>query len=61
MFLSWLALLFSILGEVTAVDICSDYPKPDPCLPGGEWDPVLNRYIQVDRVASYAIDMPSLV
>ncbi|CAI8010918.1 hypothetical protein GBAR_LOCUS7120 [Geodia barretti] len=42
MFLSWLALLFSILGAVTAVDICSDYPKPDPCLPGGEWDPVLN-------------------
>ena len=28
---------------VAAIDICGTYPHPDPCLPGGEWDPALNR------------------
>ena len=30
-----------------SVRICEDYPSPDPCRPGGVWDPVLNRYIKL--------------
>ena len=39
------ALLIAVVSwrQVVAVDICSNYPRPDPCLPGGEWDPVINR------------------
>ena len=39
----FLVLIYADLLLVSTVDICKHYPKPDPCLPGGEWDPVLNR------------------
>ena len=31
------------LGRGNSVEICARYPKPDPCLPGGVWDPVIQR------------------
>lgn len=36
-----LATLLVSFYPIWAVDICGDYPRPDPCLPGGEWDPSL--------------------
>ena len=28
------------------VDLCSS-PSPDPCHPGGKWDPLLNKYASI--------------
>ena len=45
----WLAVLatLGLSAQAVRVDICARYPNPDPCLPGGVWDPILNRYIGV--------------
>jgi len=42
----WLAVLatLGLSAQAVRVDICARYPNPDPCLPGGVWDPILNRY-----------------
>ena len=37
--------LLACSEELLAVDICGRYPDPDPCLPGGVWDPILNRSV----------------
>jgi len=41
-FLLLLAHFSSAESKVT-VDTCRGYPELDPCLPGGVWDPVLDR------------------
>ena len=28
------------------VDLCNN-PSPDPCHPGGKWDPLLNKYASI--------------
>ena len=33
----------SACGPASSIDICGKYPSPDPCRPGGLWDPVLER------------------
>lgn len=42
---TYVAVVFASFSLSVAVDICGKYPHPDPCLPGGEWDPVLNRSV----------------
>ena len=42
-FLAWAVVLLLSCHPSRTVDICGNYPHPDPCLPGGEWDPALNR------------------
>ena len=40
-----LLLALEVVHDGTCVQICEKYPSPDPCQPGGVWDPVLNRLI----------------
>jgi len=35
----------SMKGVSDGVDLC-DKPFPDPCVPGGKWDPLLERLVQ---------------
>jgi hypothetical protein len=39
-----LALFYT--SQVRSVGICEKYPNPDPCLPGGVWDPVVQRQVE---------------
>ena len=42
--MDFLVLLLTLCIEgVVCMEICEIYPKVDPCLPGGVWDPVLQR------------------
>ena len=38
-----LILLVSLPGIICRIDLCDDYPSPDPCRPGGLYDPLLQR------------------
>ncbi len=48
-------LLGYLCGCSRAVDICGRYPRPDPCLPGGIWDPILDRSVRCEICDDYIV------
>ena len=47
-----LLLALEVVHDGTCVQICEKYPSPDPCQPGGVWDPVLNRSSHVTNLSA---------